>query len=177
MLLFLLAVGLYTGPFCFGSVAAVTTAVVMIIVAAAAVGAADMAFAVVVVIAADIGVIAEHTEDEALNCTVCIAAYTAVKLDAGLSQCILCARADAAADEDIYAEGSQQTCQCAVTAAVGVNNFGRKNLFALYFVELELLGVAKMLEYAAVFIGYCNFHGSISLKYYSLFMPAALRCL
>ena len=112
----------------------------MTAVAAAAVRAASVAFAMVVVIAADIGVIAEHTVDKALNRTVCIAADAAVKLDAGFLECILCTAADAATDESVHTQRGEQAGQSSVTAAIGIDYFGRENFFN--FV-LQLLSASQ----------------------------------
>ena len=58
--------------------------------------------------------------------------------------------------------GQIDACQCAVTAAVGVNDFRMDNFAVCSFIKLELFGVAEMLKNLTVFIGNCNFHNGIS---------------
>ena len=72
------------------------------------------------------------------------------------------AAADAAADERVHAVLHQKACQCAVTAAVGVNDFRMSDFAVRSFIKLELFGVAEMLKNLTVFIGNCNFHNGIS---------------
>ena len=45
-----------------------------------------------------------------------------------------------------------------MAAAVGVDHFGGDDLAVVDLIELELLGVAKVLEDLAVCVGNCNFH-------------------
>ena len=56
----------------------------------------------------------------------------------------------------------QEACQCAVTAAVGVNDFRMSDFAVHSFIKLELLGVTEVLKDLTVFIGNCNFHNGIS---------------
>ena len=64
----------------------------------------------------------------------------------------------------VHLESLQEGSQGAVAAAVGVDHRGADDLAVLHIIELELLGVAEMLENAAVFIGYCDSHGSFSFQ-------------
>jgi len=71
---------------------------------------------------------------------------------------LLCAAADAAADERVHAVLHQEARQRAVAAAIGVDHFGGDDPVTVDLIDLELLGVAKVLEDLAVFVGNCNFH-------------------
>ena len=61
----------------------------------------------------------------------------------------------------------QEACQCAVTAAVGVNDFRMSDFAVRSFIKLELLGVTEMLKNLTVFIGNCNFHDGISFAIFA----------
>ena len=142
--------------------AAMATAVV----ASAAVVAAGMLLSVmVVVIAFCIRVIGKCSGDIGSNCVVCVTADTAEQLDARLSKGHLSAAADAAADENSNAELGKQACQCAVAASVGIYYFCIYDFAILYLVELKLRGMTEVLKDLSVFIGYCNFHLSVSFGF------------
>ena len=142
--------------------AAMATAVV----ASAAVVAAGMLLPVmVVVIAFCVRVIGKCSGDIGSNCVVCVPADTAEQLDARLSKGHLSAAADAAADENSNAELGKQACQCAVAASVGVDDLCIYNDTVLHIVHLELCGVAEVLKDISVFVGYCNFHVSVSFGF------------
>ena len=135
------------------------------IVASAAMITAYMAFAMVMVmmVTLDIGIEDQLTFQESCYCCICVAGHTTVQLDASLGQRHLCATADTAADQYICLQCCKNTSQCAMTAAVGVNNLRSNNCTVLYFVDLKLFGVAEVLEDFSVFVGYCDFHNIISL--------------
>ncbi len=81
------------------------TAVMTVIVMTAAVVAAGvtaLAVLVVVVVAANVGIIRQNAADECVYRRVSLAAYAAVELDTCLGKCLLSAAADAAADECVY---------------------------------------------------------------------------
>lgn len=132
----------------------------MTIAAAAAVITADMLLPVVVivVIAADIGIEVQRTGQEQGNCLIGISSDTAVKLDAGLVQRHLGTAADTAADQNIGMKTAQQICQCAMTAAHGINDLGGNDLAVFRIIDLELGTVAKMLENITAFVSNCNSH-------------------
>ena len=46
--------------------------------------------------------------------------------------------ADASADQSVHAVLHQEACQCAVTAAVGINNFRMDDFAVRCFIKLEL---------------------------------------
>ena len=140
----------------------------------AAMAAAAMTFAVMVVmVAAHIGIEVQRACQEQGNRFVSITTDTAEELDAGLAQCHLGATTDAAADQYICLQIVQKSSQCAVTAAVGINDLRIHNHAVLDFVNLKLGGVAKMLEDKTIFISNCDFHFLFSFGvwwfYYSSF--------
>ena len=89
-------------------------------------------------------------------------ADTAVELDARLGQSLLRTAADASANQSVYTVLHQEACQCAVTTAVGVNDFRMSDFTVRSFIKFELFGMAEMLKDLTVFIGNCNFHNGIS---------------
>jgi len=74
----------------------------------------------------------------------------------------------------------QEARQRAVAAAIGIDHFGGDDPVAVDLIDLELLGVAKVLEDLAVCIGNCNFHVCFSFVLLHIrmgifcFCPAAL---
>ena len=115
-----------------------------------------------VVVAFGIGIILQRTLCQSLRGCIGRTRNPAVELDSRLGQRILRTHADAAADQCIRLGGFQESGQCAVTAAIGGDDLLRNYLAVLHIVELELLGVAKMLEDLSVFIGYRDSHISRS---------------
>ena len=135
---------------------------------AAAVIAAGMALAMVMVvmIALDIGIECQLAGNERFHCCVRIAGNAAVQLDARRSQCHLRTTADAAADQNICIQSGQDTCQRAVSAAHGIDNFRCNDLTLLHIIDLKLLGVAEVLENLAVFVSDCNSHRIYSFRFF-----------
>ena len=127
---------------------------------AAIVIAAGMAFAVVMVVMITFckRIVNEVACCKSFSRFVSVAFDTAENFDAGLCERHLCAAADAAADQCINTESCEHTCESAVTAAERINNFRENDLAVFCGVELELFGVAEMLEDLAVFVCYCDFH-------------------
>lgn len=141
------------------------TAVMTVIVMTAAVVAAGvtaLTMLVVMVVAANVGVIRQNAADERVYRCVGLAAYAAVELDTCLGKCLLSAAADAAADEGVNAALHQEARKCAVTAAVGVNDLLADYLAVCDLVDFKLLGVPEMLKDFAVVIGNCDFHNLLS---------------
>ena len=119
----------------------------------------------VVVVARYVGIKSKRTAKQCFDCGVRGAADTAVKLDSCLCQCHLCATANAAANKCVNAECRKHSCQCSVTASIGINNFAADYFPALCVINLKLLGVAEVLKNLSVFISYCNFHCAISFVF------------
>ena len=131
-------------------------------VAAASVITAGMTLAVTVVTAHDIRIVVQLTGEEGRNCFICTACDTAVQLNASLIERHLRTAADAAADQCVNLIGCEKAGECAVSAAVGVDNPGRRDRAALYVVKFKLCRVSKMLEHLPVLISNCNSHRNIS---------------
>ena len=132
--------------------------------AAAVVTAGVTFFAVrmVMVVAVNIGIIAQISAEQCAHRRVSVSADTAIELYARFGQSRLRTAADASANQSVHAVLHQEACQRAVTAAVGINNFRMSDFAVRSFIKLELFGMAEMLKDLTVFIGNCNFHNGIS---------------
>ena len=105
-----------------------------------------LAVLVVMVITVNIGVVAQISAEQCAHRRVSVPADTAVELDARFGECCLRTAADASANQSVHAVLHQEACQCAVTAAVGVNDFRMSDFAVRSFIKLELLGVTEMLK-------------------------------
>jgi len=117
---------------------------------------------VFMVVTVNIGIVAQISAEQCVHRCVSVPADTAVELDARFGQSCLRTAADASANQSVHAVLHQETCQCAVTAAVGINNFRMSDFAVRSFIKLELFSVTEMLKNLTVFIGNCNFHNGIS---------------
>ena len=126
--------------------------------AAAGVLAAAVIVVMAVVVAMNVGVIAEGAAQQGLHRLVGRAGHPAEQADARLGQGRLGAAADAAADQDVCLHLAQQPGQSAVALAVGAHHLAGDHLAVFHLIELELRGMAEMLEHLAVLIGNCDFH-------------------
>ena len=144
-------------------------------IAAAVVTAGVTSFAVrmVMVVTVNIGIVAQISAKQCAHRCVSVPADTAVELDARLGQCCLRTAADASADQSVYTVLHQEACQCAVTTAIGVNDFRMSDFTVRSFIKLELFGMAEMLKDLAVFIGNCNFHNGFSFAIFIGFFRVA----
>ena len=109
-------------------------------------GVALLAVLVVMVVAVNIGIVAQISAEQCVHRCVSVPADTAVELDARFGQSCLRTAADASANQSVHALLHQEACQCAVTAAVGVNDFRMSDFAVRSFIKLELLGVTEMLK-------------------------------
>ena len=126
---------------------------------AATVASAGMtAFAVTVMVASDVGVIAEITCEQRLNRRVARADDTAEQTDACLRERHLRAAADTAANQDVRAVVAEHGRKRAVSLTVCIHNGRRNDLSVFNIVNLERFGVTEMLKDLFVFISNCNFH-------------------
>ena len=140
----------------------------MAVVAAAvtvtfAVTAAVMVFAVAVMVAADVGVVAEGAGNQCLDRFVSGTGNAAEETDAGCCKRILCAAADTAADQRIHLIVEQEAGQRTVTLTFGADNEFVGDDAVCDIVDLKLLCMSEMLENHAVFVGNCNSHTIFSL--------------
>ena len=134
------------------------TAAVTLVVMVAAMMVVITAVTLPMVVAAGIGVKAEHTGSKGLHSLIGITADAAEDLDVRILQGKPGAAANAAADEYIHALRLQKACQGAVTAAVGIHHTGGRHLAVLHDIELELSRVAEMLKNITALIGHCDDH-------------------
>ena len=130
---------------------------------AAVISAGMLLSMMVVVVALYVGIKSKRTAKQCFDCGIRRATNTAVKFDSCLCQCHLCSAADAAANKSINTERRKKSCQCSVTATIGVNHFTIYNFSAFYCVNPKLLGMTEVLKDLSVFISYCNFHIVISI--------------
>ena len=134
---------------------ALMTVMIMVIMAAAA--AMVVIMIVVMMIAVGGAILREHAGDQLGNGFVRGTGDAGVELDVRVIQRDLRAHADAAADQRVNAQFFEQTSQRAVAAA-GDGDDRAAHFAVVDLVDLELLGVAKVLEDLAVFVGDCDFH-------------------
>ena len=135
-------------------------------VTATAVVTAGMSLTVmmVVVVTLGFGVVIKTVCKESLHCFICITVNTAEKLDTGTGKRHLSTATDATANEDICIQHRKKPCQCTVAATVGIYYFCIYDLATLHLVKLKLCGMTEMLKNFTVFIGYCNFHCTLSFS-------------
>lgn len=122
------------------------------------------AMALVLVIAYDIRVKFQAAGQQVGYSLVSIAAYAAIQINTCFSKSAFSAIADTAADKRVYAPFFQNISQCAMAAAVCVNNGGYLNLSILYIVNLKSFCVPKMLKYLSTFICHCDSHCCASIS-------------
>ena len=134
----------------------------MLTAAVVTAGVTSFAVLMVMVVTVNIGIVAQISAEQCAHRRISVPADTAVEPDARFGQCCLRTAADASANQSVYAVLHQEACQCAVTAAVGINNFRMRDFAIRCFIKLKLFGVAEMLKNLTVFIGNCNFHNGIS---------------
>ena len=150
----------------------------MAAVTSAAMISAGMAFTVMILsmmAALDIGIECQLPVHQRLCRGIRTAGDTAVEPDACCRQSHLCTAADTATNQRIRIQCRQNACQCTVAAAVGIHNLGRDDLSILNIINLELLGMAKVLENHTVFIRNCNSHTIISFLFLVLVIDSVLK--
>ena len=136
--------------------------VMVVMVMSAAMVTAMVLMVSMMMVAGGIGIKFQIACQQSLHCFVRISADTAVNGDIRFAQSNSCTAANTAADQRIDSQVFQQTCQCAVTAAVGIYHLGRYNLSVSNVINFKAGCVAKVLEHISIFIGNCNFHKNIS---------------
>ncbi len=87
-----------------------------------------------------------------------IAAHPGIQGDPRRLQGHFGAAADTAANQYVHFIIMEQLRQCAVTAAIGVQDALIDDAILLNVIHFELFAMAKMLKNLAVFIGYRNTH-------------------
>ena len=122
-----------------------------------------VAVLVIVVVALDVGVIAEIVRKKRLDCCIARTADTAVEFDARLRKRHLCATADTAADQYRYILLCEKSRKRTVTATVRIHDRCGNDLAVLYVIYLELFSMSEMLKDLSVFVSNCYFHAFILL--------------
>ena len=130
----------------------------MLAAAVVTAGVPSFAVGMVVMVAADIGVIAQIAIQQCMHRCIRLAMDATVELDTRLGQCHLCTAADAAADQRVYAVLHQKSGQRTVTAAVGVHHISTDDFAIRSFINLELFRMAEVLKNLTILIGNCDFH-------------------
>ncbi|CCX71989.1 unknown [Firmicutes bacterium CAG:555] len=117
--------------------------------------------------AALIGDEGELTVHHELCCVVCIAAEACECNDTVIGKSLSCAGADVSDDDDLDTVFIHEVCNCLVAGLLDLNDLfaGDLGLVVVGGVDCKVLGVAEMLVYLAVFIGYCYDHGLFSFFY------------
>ena len=116
----------------------------MIAAAVVTAGVTSLAVLMVMVVTVNIGIVAQISAEQCAHRRVSFSTDTAIELDARFGQCCLCTAADASANQSVHAVLHQEACQCAVTAAVGVNDFRMSDFAVHSFIKLELFGVTAV---------------------------------
>ena len=123
---------------------------------------AAVAAVMLVMIAAGVGIVVEPSLRQCLRRLVGGALHARVQTDARFGKRHLRAHADAAADQRVDLGFLQKACQQSVAAAVGIHDLRVDDAAVLHIVQLELLGVAEVLEDFSVLIGDRDSHVVLS---------------
>ena len=118
----------------------------MLAAAVVTAGVPILAVLMAMVVTVNIGIVAQISAEQCVYRRISLPTDTAIELDPRFGQSCLRTAADASADQSVYTVLHQEACQCAVTAAVGVNNFRMDDFAVRNFIKLELLGVTEMLK-------------------------------
>ena len=116
------------------------------------------------VTATDLGIVMQGPRQQRFHGIVCAAADTAIKLNASPSQRSFCAASNAATDQNVHTVLPKKPRQRPMAAAIGRNHLGRCDRSFGHIVDFELFCVPKMLKDLLVFVSYCNFHSSVSIR-------------
>ncbi len=146
---------------------------------AAAVTAAGMtavSMLVIVVVASDVGVIAEITRKQCLDSRVAGAYDTAKQTNACLRESHLRTAANTTADQNISIQTCKDGSKRTMSLSVRVYHSGGNDLSILNVVNLERLGVTEMLKDLFVFISNCNSHNNSPFLYKIICCPHESAC-
>ncbi len=122
---------------------------------------ASMSLAVMmtVVVTSGVGIIGERSFRKSLCGVIRRALDSGIEHDSHIRKRCLGSHADPAADQSVCFYCLQETRKGAVSVPVGINNLLIHDLSIFDVIQLELFGVAKVLEDLSVFICNCNSHG------------------
>ena len=91
----------------------------------------------IMVVTVNIGIVAQTSVEQCAHRRISVPTDTAVELDTCFGECCLRTFADASANQSVHTVLHQEACQCAVTAAVGVNDFRMDDFAVRSFIKLE----------------------------------------
>lgn len=127
-----------------------------------------MTVIVSVVAAADLRVIVQVSCQIRLDCFIGISRCASIELYARFPKGCLSSTADPAADQHICTCLRKESTKSSVALAVRIDDLAVDDFAILHIVELELLCVAKVLEYLSVIVCNCDPHLIIRLSSYLL---------
>ena len=111
----------------------------MLTAAVVTAGVTSFAVRMVMAVTVNIGIVAQISAEQCAHRCVSVPADTAVELDARFGECCLRTAADASADQSVYTVLHQEACQCAVTTAIGVNDFRMSDFTVRSFISTIML--------------------------------------
>ena len=120
--------------------------------------AAGVPLLMAVMAAVRIGVKDKMTGQIVRHSCVCIAGNAAKQLNPGLCKSVLRTGTNTAAENDIYTVLNKEAHQCTMALPIGRNDLAGRKLTVFDVIDLELCGVAKVLEHLTVFVRNCDFH-------------------
>ena len=135
------------------------------VVPAPMVAAGMSALTVIVMVAADIGIVTKAARQQGIHRRIRFTADAAIESDAGRGQRHLGSAANAAANQGVYPSLHQEACQGTMAIAVGVDHFCAGDFIPRHLIDLELLRMAEVLEDLTVFISDCDFHIRFSFSF------------
>ena len=147
--------------------AAAALVALAVVVATAAATLVDMLVTLVVAMAVAIAGgtldLLDLAGEERLDECVAVARATGIDGDPSLVQRVDGTATDAAADERVDAALRQDTREGTVPGTVGAHDLRGDDLALLHVIDIELLGLAKLLEDVAVIVRDRNPHDALSL--------------
>ena len=121
---------------------------------------------VVVMITPDIGVEVQFACYQCFCCCISVAGNTTIKPDTHIAQCHLRTAANTAADQGIYLQGAQKSCQRTMATAARIHNLRRNDISIFHIKDFELFGVTEVLKDFSVFVSDCDSHNMISFRFF-----------
>ena len=115
-----------------------------------------------VVVALGVGIIFQRSIRKGFCGSIRRSLNACIKLDPGVGKRRLRTHTDASADQGVSLHRLQEPGKGAVTASVGIHDLLIHDLARINIVQLELLGMAEVLEDLSVFIAYRDSHAVCS---------------
>lgn len=149
-------------------VAMAFVAVVMMVLVVMLMAAAAFVVMMIVMGAVRAGILRQHAGQQPGDRLVRGAGNARVERDVCVVQRDLCTHSDASTDQRIHTKVGQHAGKRAVAAAGDGDDFALHPLSLPNSIHLELGGMAEVLEDLAVFVGDCDFHNDILLKFFNV---------